>query len=696
MTGRERLELLALRWRRRRLAGFVSAVAAAVLLASFGFGAVLGWGTATRLWAAVVAAACAGTAGVVAARRNPVDALRVARHLDRVHPSLGESTTLLLADTSALAPLEQLQRERASAELARLEIGTLPNRPLRRALTGAAAMLLAVVALGTASLLRNAPAMVRPADGVPHVAARRTRSDQPPRIRDLDIEIRPPAYTRRPPRHSAERDFEAESGARVTWSVTADQPATALLVTADGDTVPFGGGTASLIASRPLLYRIVLLNDAGLAGSSELHRIVVLPDRPPVITVEAPPPRTLLAPRDPLRVPVRVVAADDYGLGSAELLATVTTGRGESVRFREERITFTERSSRGRSAELRTVLDLSRLGLVAGDELYFHVRVTDTRAPEPNESRSDTYFIALLDTSDIAEAEFAGTPVSRLPEYFRSQRQIIIDTERLIADQPRLATEVFRERSNGVGIDQGLLRARYGALVGDETEGGEPGETAHMHDSEENATLLAASVKTLLKAALAEMWQAELQLRTHHPEAALPYEHRALALLKEVQQAARVYVQRAGFEPPPLEPDTRRLTGEQEGVDDWREARDVTHADSRAALREALPVLAQLRDGTVPDGAARGDAQLALEAAGRDLAELAVTEPGSHLATLRVLRRLIDSLERGQGCTACADSVARGMWLALPPGTPLPRADGGPGAGAHGLARRYFDRLAAP
>lgn len=693
MTGRVRLERLAAQWRRRRLAGFAVATAAAALLAGGGLGALLNWPPPPRWLAGGAAGIGVIVAGAAAGRRAPTDARRVARHLDRVHPSLEESTALLLEEDASLTALERLQRERVARELARLEIGLLPNRPLRRALAAAAVMLGGAAVLAAAGVLRGAPAASGFVPGPLPPALDSLPPGVPPTIRGLAIEIRPPAYTRRAMRRAGALDIEAPAGSRVTWRITTDQPAGALLVSAGGDTVPFEDGAASLTAVRSMLYEIVLRTAAGLTGGSDLHQLVVVPDRPPVLTVEAPPPRTLLAPGESLRIPVRVVAEDDYGIAGAELLATVTTGRGESVRFREERIAFGRRAPGVRGIELGAVIDLARLGLAPGDELYFHVRATDTRTPDANESRSDTYFIALLDTASIAEAAFAGTPVSRLPEYFRSQRQIIIDTERLLAEQPRLATEAFRDRSNAIGMDQGLLRTRYGALVGDEIAGGEPEETGHMHDTEENATLLAAPVKTTLKAALAEMWQAELKLRTHEPSAALPYEYRALALLKEVQQAARIYVQRAGFEPPPLEPDTKRLTGGQKGIGDRRESREVHAPDPHAALRAALPVLAELGGAAGAPATDQGRARVALDAAGRELADLAADAPGESLSTLRVLRRLLDSLERGRACAACADTVARGIWRLLPPGAPVPRAGA---AGSGGLARRYFDRLTEP
>src|SRR5690606_1783497 len=74
--------------------------------------------------------------------------------------------------------------------------------------------------------------------------------------------------------------------------------------------------------------------------------------------------------------------------------------------------------------------------------------------------------------------------------------------------------------------DAGAVQAEYG----------------HVHDIAEAATLLDPATRKLLKAALDEMWQAELYLRSAQPKAALPYEYRALELIKQVQQGSRIYL----------------------------------------------------------------------------------------------------------------------------------------------------------
>jgi hypothetical protein len=73
----------------------------------------------------------------------------------------------------------------------------------------------------------------------------------------------------------------------------------------------------------------------------------------------------------------------------------------------------------------------------------------------------------------------------------------------------------------------------------------------HAHDESEEATFLEPAVKTKLKACLAQMWEAELRLRTHRPREALPYEYKALKLLRKCSKApGRTSPKRASSRPP--------------------------------------------------------------------------------------------------------------------------------------------------
>jgi hypothetical protein len=197
------------------------------------------------------------------------------------------------------------------------------------------------------------------------------------------------------------------------------------------------------------------------------------------------------------------------------------------------------------------------------------------------------------DTSaQVLAAEGFGVGVNRLPEYFRSQRQIIIDTEELLRVHKQLPEAAFRQRSQNIAFDQKALRMRYGKFLGEEDylaaspttkheetteeaddehhgheheehhhEGHEhaEGEQAdllaayrHVHDLSEINTFLDPATRDTLKKALAAMWESEKYLRLAKPQKALPFQYEALKYLKMVQQKSRVYVRKSGVDLPPL------------------------------------------------------------------------------------------------------------------------------------------------
>lgn len=687
MTPVARLESLARGWRLRWW------------IAAFIFSATLLLAVITIDWIPKATFALAAALLVLGYGFRPrVDAALVARHLDRVYPTLEESTSLLLVPPGALSAMERIQQGRVATAFAAL--------PRRITLPGRSIDLLWILATVTlAGTLVAARTSTPP--GLSSLLPT-SEPDGPPALRAASVTITAPTYLGGAARRVTE-DADAFEGSRLAFEASASEGANAWLITTNGDSLPFNGTRApTLPAERSFLYQVVVSRDTfRIAG--EWRRITVLPDRAPMLTVVRPEERTTLPSTGPWRVPVEILASDDHGVAEARLLATITTGSGEGVKFREDTIAFTLREPRGTGFVLRTELDLASLGMGPGDELYLSAQAFDRRRPEPNEGRSTTLFISIADTTQVMEAEFDGLAIDRMPDYFRSQRQIIIDTERLLVDRPRISEAEFKRRSNDIGIDQQLLRLRYSEVVGDESSeepdvmGGrehaadEPADPnaaavadpnartqadltqgeAHSHDIVENATLLARSTKELLRLALNEMWQAEVHLRTFKPDTALPYEHRALEYLEAVRQAARTYVKRVGLEPPPLEPGRKRLTGK---LDDIRSIL----LDQRTERHETWPAIRAVLAG-------RED-RAALEAAGRELAHLAANEPERYLTTLRALREVQEGMAQGVRCAECVLRLRAGLLAALP----RPRPTGYGAEALPPVSTRYFDRMRRP
>lgn len=667
------------------------------------------------------------TGGILAAwigeLRYPVDSRTVARHLDRTLPELEESAGLLVESPEKLGLLASLQRSRVERRFDQTKArAVLPRSELRRASAYGLPLLLAGALL---FVVQPSPRGIRTvwAPGAETTSLT---------LRSLELEITPPRYTGLPVRRVGDSDIEVEEGSALSWQLTTAGPVEkAWLIPSSGDSVLFeaageGVWQAASRAERSMLIRIRLQHGDSLALTSDDYRLAVKPDRPPTLTIVKPEERNTFDPRSLPPVPVEVLANDDYGVDSVAISATIASGRGEAVRFRRMRFPFKVRKPReGHGELLRTTLDLKKLGLGAGDELYFDVEATDRKSPGPNRTRSETVFISIKDSADAPTADLARLALGAQPEYFRSQRQLIIDTEKLLADQNKIPRQTFRERSNDLGMDQGLLRLKYGQFLGDEFEeeqahmGGrehaaseaatpdkqeapKAGDAAqanpndpnnpktppqkkaaeefgHKHDDAENATLLAMTVKDKLRAAVAAMWQSELKLRTIEPKAALPYMYQALEMIKQVQQDSRVYVQRVGFEPPPIEIDKLRLSGKLKDIQEHSISRGEAEHDSLPAVRAALALL-QSHSEQAPD-----QLVTALSTAGQELSALAVEDPRL-LSVLRDIRQLADSTGKHAACAGCAERTMDGLWSALPPAEPRLQSSTGDDSP---LARRF-------
>ena len=447
------------------------------------------------------------------------------------------------------------------------------------------------------------------------------------------MRIQSPAYTRLPVRKSGNLNVVALVGSQLTWQ-TAFSDARNLsvrLVDSRGQELPFrGSGTSFTHQDRLLnsgLYAIKAYwrtpaNRDSLVYQSDFYRLEATPDLAPKIEPLSKNLYQFHYVNDPKTLSIAAKISDDFSVSNAFIVATVARGSGENVKFREIRIPVGKVNFR--EANLTKTLDLTELNFAPGDELYYYWAAFDNRQPEPNFTKSDTYFVVYKDTTQLEEGELATMAVNIMPEYFRSQRQIIIDTEKLIAKRRKTVAQAFKSQSNEIGFDQKVLRLRYGQFLGEEFEtsaggghieptndkgdplagfvhdhdkgegdeheaghkeeahdhGHEQGSKSddkdpvaalmeqyvHAHDNAETNTFYEQSTRSLLKMALEQMWQSELHLRLYEPEKALPFEQKALEYLKLSQQKARSYVKKTGFDPPPIKEKELRLTGELKNV----------------------------------------------------------------------------------------------------------------------------------
>ncbi len=633
--------------------------------------------------------------GVLAVRLRQVwqriDRGWLIRALDQNQRGLDDSSDLLFADPATLSSLQRLQQARVSQQL--LQSRTLDLSapwPWKRLLGGLiAASLWAVVLLLWQPLTPTATSLPTPPAATIIEAA-------PVQALTASLSITPPAYTALPARNSEQLDVQVAQDSQLAWSLQfAIQPVAARLRLLNGETLALqaddGQWRGTRRFSTSTVYRIEFEGAPALPASPP-HTIEVQPDRAPQLLISEPQNTLTVLDAAARSWQFKFLASDDYGLGEAELQLTHAQGDGEQVTVSERRIRL-RGSGDAQRVQYAQRLDLLALGFAQGDDLIARIEVHDRRQPTPNLTRSASFILRWPAERSSEGTGVEGLVQKTLPAYFRSQRQIIIDTETLIAEKPRLQPDIALARADVIAVDQRILRLRYGQFLGEEAEeigdehghedGAHDGEEepafgnaadliaafGHGHDIAEAATLLDPATRELLRAALGEMWQAELQLRVGDPVAALPFENRALEFIKRFQQAGRIYLARVGLELPALDA-TRRLSGER---------------GNRARTPDPLAANA---DASPPERtwlALQADDELPLPA----LLAWLQAQPADGDDQLALLAD-IDALQQAPACVDCRRRLANALWplLTPPANAPIlrPRLDQ--------VGRDYLDAIA--
>ncbi len=628
----------------------------------------------------------------------------IAQLLDQSYPSLEESSGLLIKPTSALNRLERLQQEKTAEALSIISTPLQIRAKLKRpALILLAALLLCFI------LYKLPYAFNKPLDeNAPQQNHIDRKEKVLPQIAGITISVKPPAYTARPEREQSNFNLDIEEGASVGWQLKTTQDVRSVkLIFNDSASVslkPVGiskqSWTTDNLIPAPGFYQVNI--DSNL---SDLYKIEIIRDLPPSIHIQTPKQFTTVDYGEPEEILTRINMTDDYAISDASIIATLASGSGEAVKFKEQKMILPGFIAGRRVYDLQKLLSLPSFGVKPGDELYFYVKATDNHNQE---TRSDIYIINLADTAQLMSLEGLANGINLKPEYFRSQRQIIIETEQLLKDKDTLSVETFKNRSNNLGIDQKMLRLRYGKFLGEEDEsgvfeGGRPGDLGDpsnfsnadklkdaftdKHDNAEDATYLEHETKKKLRATLTKMWNPELQLRTFKPAAALPFEYKALRLLKDLQQQSRVYVAKTNQKTTPLDLQ-KRLTGDLSKITSPLLQKNIDAGDDPlTAVREALSLLEQVRI----TGSTAGISHEIMLEAGRQLDEKAIQQPSVFLRSVQALRKITGNRDKDLVNLRDVTLAENGLQKLLSDPPLLPAAVAG--SAAKQLTKQYFSIL---
>lgn len=621
-------------------------------------------------------------------------------YIDAHIPQAGFSSGLLLSPINKLSDLSKLQQYRVASQL---EPVLSKLRPPHNLLKATLAMFgLMLIGLAGSFMLtkfenpsgRNASKKEQITFAPKDSLSTTTRI---PELIQTNITIQYPSYTRKGTLNTEDPNIKEVEGSSIMWSLEFDGNVQEVEMDLMGERIGFTKTQKSYQLTKMLetsgFYSFTFKDMNGNDYVSDLYSLEMVNDEPPMVQIEGLDSYTYFEFDDDKRLMLNTNISDDFGIDDAYIIATVSKGSGESVKFREETIRFDQTVPKGnKRIQLQQPLDLDALKMDPGDELYFYVEALDQKTPTPNIARSETYFAVIRDTITDGFAVEGNLGVDLMPDYFRSQRQLIIDTEKLIADRPNISEKDFKFRSNELGFDQKQLRLKYGQFMGDETEmqsapgqvssteaegddhdhSGEEGEEdlldgySHKHDNEnehnlvdehgsegeeeedplhdyvhnhsdpEESTLFEKSLKAKLRDALNIMWDAELHLRLYEPEKSLPYQYDALRIIQDIKNSARIYVHRIGFDPPPIK-EENRLSGDIEDITNFDKKEEFAYQMSFASTRKAIARLELLIQGEEQFNSE--DSTIFIDS-GNELAQKAISNPLKYLKVLQGLRDL--------------------------------------------------------
>jgi hypothetical protein len=623
--------------------------------------------------------------------------------IDNHAATLEYSTSLLLKPSENLSSLAMLQQQkivqRLSAEVRNINP---PNNLIKSSIVAASLILIGFLAyqFNLTDYFRTEKSPINKEDVISFQPTDSTDLQaEIPKLINQSLTIHYPNYTNLRASKSSKMDVNAVEGSRISWelefsdaleNVSIENMENSYLMELKDEKYTF-----SLSLTSSSFYNFKFSDKNGNTYFSDLYAIEVTKDETPIVDIKGIEQFTQFEFTDDKTVQFTSEITDDYGLNEAYIVATVSKGSGESVKFREEQLSFdTNLKSGSKSQNLSKKISLDAMKMEPGDELYFYVHASDLKSPKPNISRSETYFVAIKDTTTNTFGVEGTLGVDRMPDYFRSQRQLIIDTEKLIKQRGQLSKEDFNFTSNELGFDQKALRIKYGEFMGEEqaeeagvvtqdnleefeaenehhhdeegeedllaafthdhdgsnehnlveekiqTESKNPlEEFAHSHDDAEMATLFEESLRSKLLKALGEMWDSELYLRLYEPEKSLPYQYRALTLLQDIKNSARIYVHRIGFDPPPIKEDAR-LSGKLEEITSYRKNETLENEIEFPSIRTAIYRIEQIINS---NGSITEKDQRLFENAGNELAQKAIENPGHFLQTLQELKQLSEN-----------------------------------------------------
>lgn len=398
---------------------------------------------------------------------------RLIHHLNERHPAFQDSADLWAHQGEGDGnPLRQQQRLRVQnlfqpSMLDGLE-ATWPWLPVFWPLALAAMMLLGVAAWassGTSWLTTDSNATKK-------IASQAAWSWS-----GWAFAVTPPAYTKQPSSTQRTPDLEAWQGSNVQATWQSDEPwhSVTMQHVVSKQKVALTNQQNTWQASHTLdassLWRIHAQDADGRTLISPQFLWQAKVDQPPSIEVEAPRTQFTEVTESPQSWPFVLSVQDDLGVTKVVARVAFSEGSGEHIQY----ITTEHALTPDQARPNRYVFELPfAQPLPQGQEVVVRFVATDGRVPAPQTTESSAYVLRWSPEPVAASADMEGVLRVAEPAMFRSQRQVIIDTEALLADWDDIAQATRQKRADQIGMNQRLLRHRYGQHLGMEADEGGP------------------------------------------------------------------------------------------------------------------------------------------------------------------------------------------------------------------------------
>lgn len=520
-------------------------------------------------------------------------------------------------------------------------------------------------------------------------------------IEELRVRVVPPAYTGMSAEEaSSSGPVRALSGSQIEVRLRARG-------SVDGAALSFNGESNSMralgdgqfvgnfIASASGAFETRILADETLARPAAVVRAVeVDTDAPPEVRISEPASDQLLRSLPDKPMSVRWTARDDLGLETATLKYIKSRGAGDAAKFTSGDVAPAQfERANAREWNGTATLDLARLNVQPGDTLVFWMEARDRNPSANNTGRSASLAIAIAGPEGV-RLNLSDLRPNTIGRFLLSQRQIIINTEKLDKVRAGLAREELLKRANAIAADQREFKNSFNDYIkiegaGEDEGGSATGGTQTSIEEQAQASTdeqtkpqdhgipdppadSPASVKEMVYAIRA-MWDAEDALTTGDTVKALSYEREALARLKRAQTAAR-YVPPIVAQSRPIDL-KRRYAGELAEIKSRLEklARRPASKEGtalRAALGDLYAALGDLQGTLDVPVTARASALGRARERARAAADRLVSVGGDHAATvaeaagqLRVVETELASIDAGGSADQFAQRLSKPLAL---------------------------------